>query len=328
MRISVLMAVCNSEKWLPQTLQSILVDQTHQDVELIAVDDCSTDRSPEILRQWAAGDKRLKLLHTPVNSGQAAARNLGIGSITGQAVCMVDSDDWLENRALEHIAEAFEANPEADCALFRLVKTYDNGKQEEYDIPYHAGDVITGEEAFRQSLTWKIHGLYAVRSDIQKRYPYDDSCRLYSDDNTTRIHYLHSRRVVITDGIYYYRQHAESCTNRFSPDRFLYMDANLSMKRQLLQEQLPNEIIRLYEEHRWLNYIGQCYLYNQHRQVLSPKERRDIRHRLRLCYDTFKGQPHRLKFGYIRLRPYALFVLQERLYFSLRALKERYRRSY
>ena len=69
MKISVLMAVYNAEKWLPQALQSILVDQTHQDVELIAIDDCSTDRSPEILAEWQARDARLKVLRTPVNSG-------------------------------------------------------------------------------------------------------------------------------------------------------------------------------------------------------------------------------------------------------------------
>lgn len=328
MRISVLMAVYNSEKWLSQALQSILVNQTHQDVELIAVDDCSTDRSPDILRQWVSRDTRLKLLSTPVNSGQAAARNLGIASITGDVVCMVDSDDWLERNALEHIAKAFEANPEADCALFRLIKTYGDGKQEEYTIPYRTGDIINGKEAFTQSLTWKIHGLYAVKSGLQKRYPYDDSCRLYSDDNTTRIHFLHSHQVVVTDGIYYYRQHPESSTNRLSTDRFLYMDANLSMKRQLLQEQLPNDIIRLYEEHRWLNFIGQCYLYHQNREAFSPMERRDIRRRLHQCYDSFCGQPHQLKFGYTRLWPYVLFVLQERLYFALRSIKERYKRSY
>lgn len=328
MRISVLMAVYNSEKWLPQALQSILADQTHQDVELIAVDDCSTDRSPEILRQWASRDTRLKLLRTSVNSGQAAARNLGIGSITGQAVCMVDSDDRLERNALEIISKALDKHPETDCAMFRLIKTYEDGRQEEYPIPYRTGEQISGKEAFVQSLTWKVHGLYAVRSELQRRYPYDDSCRLYSDDNTTRIHYLHSRRVVVTDGIYYYRQHPESLTTRISTDRFLYMEANLSLKRQLLQEQLPEDILNLYEEHRWLNYIGQCYLYHQHREAFSPSERQDIQQRLHRCYDTFCGQPSRLKFGYIRLWPYTLFLLQERFYFSLRSVKDRYSRSY
>ena len=169
MKISVLMAVYNAEKWLPQALQSILIDQTHQDVELIAIDDCSTDRSPEILAEWQTRDVRLKVLRTPVNSGQAVARNLGITDITGQVVCMVDSDDWLDSRALELVVQPFEKNPDVDCALFRLVRDYNNSTQKDYGMPYHDGDVIDGAEAFRQSLTWTIHGLYAVRSDIQFR---------------------------------------------------------------------------------------------------------------------------------------------------------------
>jgi glycosyltransferase involved in cell wall biosynthesis len=328
MRISVLMAVYNNEKWLPQALQSILVDQTHRDVELIAIDDCSTDSSPEILRQWASRDTRIKLLRTPVNSGQAVARNLGISSITGQAVCMVDSDDWLERNALERISKELEENPGADCAMFHLIRTYEDGRHEVYPCPYRTGEVISGKEAFVQSLTWKIHGFYVTRTELQRRYPFDDSCRLYSDDNTSRIHYLHSRRVIISEGIYYYRQHAESMTARISLDRFLYMEANLSLKRQMLQEQISDDIINMYEEHRWLNYIGQCYLYHQHRESFSPEERQDIQKRLRRCYDTFCGQPYRLKFGYTRLWPYALFVLQEWLYFSLRSVKDRYSRSY
>lgn len=328
MKISVLMAVYNAEKWLPQALQSILVDQTHQDVELIAIDDCSTDRSPEILAEWQAQDVRLKVLRTPVNSGQAAARNLGIAGITGQVVCMVDSDDWLDSRALELVVLPLEKNPDVDCALFRLVSDYGNGIQEDYDMPYHDGDVINGAEAFRQSLTWAIHGLYAVRSDIQRKFPYDESTRLYSDDNTTRIHYLHSRKVAFTGGTYYYRRHAESMTTRISLDRFLYMEANLSMKRQLEREHVSPDILRLYEEHRWLNYIGQWALYYYNKECFNATERKEILNRLRTCYATFSGQPHRLKLGYIRLRPYALFVLQEKLYFTLRSIRERYRRSY
>ena len=287
MKISVLMAVYNAEKWLPQALQSILIDQTHQDVELIAIDDCSTDRSPEILAEWQTRDVRLKVLRTPVNSGQAVARNLGIADITGQVVCMVDSDDWLDSRALELVVQPFEKNPDVDCALFRLVRDY-----------------------------------------IQRKFPYDESTRLYSDDNTTRIHYLHSRKVAFTGGTYYYRRHAESMTARISLDRFLYMEANLSMKRQLEREHVSPDILRLYEEHRWLNYIGQWALYYYNKECFNATERKEILERLRTCYATFSGQPHRLKLGYVRLRPYALFVLQEKLYFTLRSIRERYRRSY
>ena len=117
-------------------------------------------------------------------------------------------------------------------------------------------------------------------------------------------------------------------TARISLNRFLYMEANLSMKRQLEREHISPNILRLYEEHRWLNYIGQWALYYYNKECFNATERKEILKRLRTCYATFSGQPHRLKLGYVRLSPYALFVLQEKLYFTLRSIRERYRRSY
>ena len=95
-----------------------------------------------------------------------------------------------------------------------------------------------GRTAFADSLTWKIHGVYAVRASIHQRYPYDTSSHAYSDDNTTRLHFLASRRVVATDADYYYRQHDQSVTHRIDGHRFDYLPTNESMKRQLLSPRL------------------------------------------------------------------------------------------
>ena len=89
-------------------------------------------------------------------------------------------------------------------------------------------------------------------------------------------------------------------TARISLDRFLYMEANLSMKRQLEREHVSPDILRLYEEHRWLNYIGQWALYYYNKECFNATERKEILERLRTCYATFSGQPHRLKLGYVR----------------------------
>lgn len=108
-----------------------------------------------------------------------------------------------------------------------------------------------GRTAFADSLTWKIHGVYAVRASIHQRYPYDTSSHAYSDDNTTRLHFLASRRVVATDADYYYRQHDQSVTHRIDGHRFDYLLANQSMKRQLLSLQVDDALVSLYENERW-----------------------------------------------------------------------------
>ena len=113
-------------------------------------------------------------------------------------------------------------------------------------------NMMNGEEAFRQSLTWSIHGCYVVRSALHKTYPYDESQRGYSDDNTTRIPYYYSRKVVLCDGVYYYRQQAASVKHQASVHRFDFLLANESMRRQLVDIGASDDDLHCYETVRWL----------------------------------------------------------------------------
>lgn len=114
-QISILVAVYNTAPYLPQCLDS-LCGQTLRDIQIICIDDCSTDQSPQILANYARRDTRITLLRTPHNSGQAAARNLGLQIATGEFTTFVDSDDWLAPDALEQALGALAQNPANDCA--------------------------------------------------------------------------------------------------------------------------------------------------------------------------------------------------------------------
>lgn len=227
-QISILVAVYNTAPYLPQCLDS-LCGQTLRDIQIICIDDCSTDQSPQILADYAQRDARITLLRTPHNSGQAAARNLGLQIATGEFTTFVDSDDWLAPDALEQALEALAQNPANDCAVMRLIKYYpDDGHEVEH--PLHTGgkEALTGEEAFMLSLdNWAIHGVYVVRTTLHKRYPYDASSILYTDDHVTHLHYLNARRVVMCQGRYYYRQNPASTTHACSMRRFACLEADL-----------------------------------------------------------------------------------------------------
>ncbi|MDE6734856.1 MAG: glycosyltransferase [Desulfovibrio sp.] len=93
-RVSIIVPVYNAEKWLADCLESAL-GQTVADIEVIAVDDGSTDGSLEILRDFAARDPRLKVLVNEKNQGQAATRNRGIDVSTGRWLAFLDNDDLL-----------------------------------------------------------------------------------------------------------------------------------------------------------------------------------------------------------------------------------------
>lgn len=107
-KISVIIPVYNSEKFLDACIASI-VKQTYQNFEIILVDDGSTDDSPSLCDQYAAQDKRIKVIHQD-NQGVSAARNNGLDLATGDLVSFIDSDDTLDEDMYELLVKLFEEN--------------------------------------------------------------------------------------------------------------------------------------------------------------------------------------------------------------------------
>lgn len=317
--VTVLVAVYNSEAFLPQCLDS-LCGQTLDAVQIVCVDDASTDGSLAILRDYADRDSRVEVIALNRNYGQAYARNRALERARGRYVCFLDSDDWMAADCLEEACRTFGTDDALDALLFDTIYVYPD-REEPYAMEPFAR--MDGKAAFEASLTWKIHGVYIVRAEIHKKFPYDDSARAYSDDNTTRIHYYVSRQVGCCKGRYYYRQHEGSVTHKPSVRRFDYLRANASMKRMLLELGAEERIVSIYENVRWLNVVDSMYFIYCNRNVLPPE---DIATGEEIVRQTWQGievrrlsARNRWKFGYMPLRlSWRLFVLQERVYFKLK----------
>lgn len=99
-RVSVVMPAYNAAQTILHSMRSVL-EQTHADLELIVVDDCSRDDSWGLIRQVAVSDKRVLALRQPANAGVAAARNAGIRAATGRYIAFLDSDDWWHPQKLQ-----------------------------------------------------------------------------------------------------------------------------------------------------------------------------------------------------------------------------------
>lgn len=107
-KVSVIVPVYNTEKYLQKCLDSIL-RQTQKDIEIILVDDCSTDKSFDIISAYQEREPRtIKVLQTEKNSGPATARNLGLEIATGEYIGFVDSDDFITPTMYEEMQEALE----------------------------------------------------------------------------------------------------------------------------------------------------------------------------------------------------------------------------
>lgn len=111
-KISIVVPVYNSGKYLDRCLKSI-INQTYSNIEILLIDDGSTDNSLEICNQFAIKDKRIKVFHKE-NNGVSAARNDGIDYSTGDYIAFVDSDDYLEIDMYEHM---MKINDEFDCDI-------------------------------------------------------------------------------------------------------------------------------------------------------------------------------------------------------------------
>ena len=102
-KISVIVPVYNTEKYLPATLKFI-AEQTFSDMEIIFVNDCSTDNSLALLQEYASNDKRVKILNNEKNSGAAISRNKGIEAAQGEYLLFLDADDLFEPTLVADVA--------------------------------------------------------------------------------------------------------------------------------------------------------------------------------------------------------------------------------
>lgn len=102
--VSVITPVYNSEKYIEKTILSVL-NQTYKNLEIILVDDCSSDNSKEIISHLQKNDERVKYVKLDKNSGAAVARNTGLGAANGQFIAFIDSDDiWKEEKLEQQLA--------------------------------------------------------------------------------------------------------------------------------------------------------------------------------------------------------------------------------
>lgn len=204
-RITVIMACYNAEAHVAQAVQSV-VDQTFRDVELVVVDDGSTDRSGQILSEFR---ERIRVL-SQANTGPYPARNNGLKHATGEFVAFLDADDWWGPTCLEKLYDGLRACPDAVLAYCGWQNVgLPNGRGEPHVPPdYEAIDKL---DAFlRAAAPWPIHAALVRRAAIEAAGGFDTRWRTCMDyDLWLRIGAV-QRIVRVPEVLAFYRFHTSS----------------------------------------------------------------------------------------------------------------------
>ena len=136
-KLSIIVPVYNIIQYLPKCLDSIL-SQTLRDIEIICVDDCSTDSSFSILEEYKSKDDRIKLVKLDKNYGQGYARNRGIEIAQGEYIGFVDGDDYVDPNYFEALYNSAVKN-NADISVTSILKHKKNYKK--YNVIYKNADI-------------------------------------------------------------------------------------------------------------------------------------------------------------------------------------------
>lgn len=143
--ISIIIPVFNVEQYIPQCLSSVL-RQSYKNLEIICIDDGSTDSSLGILRHYQQTDTRIRVI-SQTNKGVAAARNLGLTLASGELLIFIDSDDWLDDTFFETIHEFF-VDPEINFISFGTKFHYDSAPNLNHEsIPFKSITMLSNQDA-------------------------------------------------------------------------------------------------------------------------------------------------------------------------------------
>lgn len=248
--ISIIIPVFNAEKYIAECLTSVIT-QTYTDLEILLIDDGSTDQSGQICDQFANEDKRIKVIHKS-NGGVSSARNTGLEWAQGEYIAFVDADDCVDK---EYISKLYKKiiDTKADisfCGYSKLINT--NLYEVKESIP-ECVNVNTHDEAFVDLL---------CRLFTLKNYIFGSCCRILfrktlakdiyfnsnikiSEDLLFLVSIMLKAKIIasVSQPLYFYRQASASVSQSYKRD-YLNNQEHLYLELEKIFNSLDNEICK------------------------------------------------------------------------------------
>ncbi len=211
-KISVIIPVYNREKYIKNCLE-IITNQTYKNLEIIVVNDGSSDNSVNIINTFEA-DKRINLIHHEKNQGLSAARNTGIDNATGKYIHFMDDDDEVNPKFYEYLLKASEEN-NADMSVCSFIINRRLSSSQEFSKTHIAEDTVT-----KFKLTnMLVHGYvcrYLFKADFLKKHALKFEIGRFCEDGIFSFMsvYYANKIVSVPKSYYYYINNPNSITNK------------------------------------------------------------------------------------------------------------------
>lgn len=223
--VTVVIPVYNTKAYLDSCLESV-VNQTYRNLQILLIDDGSTDGSGKRCDQWAERDGRITVIHKK-NEGLGMARNTGMGYAAGDYLCFLDSDDCLHPAALEI------ARRECRDAVFYGFRSMDadgalrEARKPEQKIIISGTEVqtrllpklISGESGLQPSVCWAMFSMEVVR---RANWSFPSEREIICEDIYALLElfpYI-KEAAILPEALYYYRKNQTSLSRHYREDRF------------------------------------------------------------------------------------------------------------
>jgi len=300
-KISIVIPIYNTDKYLPKCINSVL-NQTYKNLEIILVDDGSTDKSVEICDKYSLQDNRIHVIHQK-NSGIAHARNTGIRIATGEYLSFIDSDDYIEADMYKTLLDklyAYDADI-VECDHFRA-------NSEKINTNYNSGEILqfNNQQALEALFLGKLKD--CVWSKLYKRdvvdgieFPVGNICE---DDPWTYKVFARSQKIVFIDLAKYYYLQREDSNSHSSIFFWEKLDRFYNSKERLefIARDFPS-LFNVAQKRFWLDLLNNYIKLeiNKHWDK-SKKTRNEIKKYIITNYNSFYSNPLINKKDRLRLK--------------------------
>lgn len=273
-KISIVVPVYNVAPFLGQCIESLCA-QTYSNIEIILVNDGSTDNSLDIMCQYAEQDKRIRIIDQ-CNAGANVARNKGLSAATGDWICFVDGDDWIDAKMGEELSQYFREDLDIIFYSFKTVYSR-KAVPHIYEESYYE---VAGDE-FRELQIATLNRLGNYRFNVDRVEAVSVCDKIYRTDFlkkngiqfdetlpklqdlcfNLRVYDYAKKGYVINKPFYNYRINQMSVSKRYQPDIVQKFDVIHEFLGQFMSQHSGNDMKQAYYE-RIATHLRTCVVLN------------------------------------------------------------------